>query len=116
MVASRTSDIEYDKHVASKGGDVGDNDGMTCGAVDDGGVEASGENGVDDVDGRNIIVSCVDWPACLPPLPRPRIGCILTVVDDIGGLMDGPYDVDVSSSCAKMRCSSPTRHKTDVAI
>ena len=38
---------------------------MTCGAVDEGGVEVSGRvevsgaNGVDDVDGGNI-VSCVD--------------------------------------------------------
>ena len=40
-----------------------------------------------------------------PPLPltRPRIDCILTVVDDAGGLMDGPCDIDPSSSCAAMR-------------
>ena len=45
--------------VASKGGDVSDNSGMTCGAIDEGIVEASGANGVDDADGGNI-VSFVD--------------------------------------------------------
>ena len=79
----------------SKGGDVGDNGGMTCGAVDESDVEALGANGVDD--GGNII-SSVDLHACRParppPFPRPRIGCILTVMDDIGGLRDDPYDVD----------------------
>ena len=45
--------------MASKGGEGGDvsDDGMTCGAVDEGGVEASGANRVDDVDGGNIISS-----------------------------------------------------------
>ena len=30
------------------------------------------------------------------PLPLPRMGCIQTRVDDIGGLMDGPCEVDAS--------------------
>ena len=30
--------------------------------------------------------------------------------------MDDPYDVDASLLCAEMQCSSPIRHKTDVAI
>ena len=50
--------------VASKGGDVSNNSGMTCGAIDEGIVEASGANGVDDADGGNI-VSFVDRHACL---------------------------------------------------
>ena len=99
VVASRTGDIRDGKHVASKGGDLGDNGGMTCGPIDEGGVEALGANGVDDVDGGNVIVSCVDRLALSPPLPRPRIGYILTTMDDIGGLMDDPYDVDASSLC-----------------
>ena len=42
-------------------------------------------------------------------------------MDDIGGLMDGPYDVDASSSkeigySSLMWCSSPIRHKIEVAI
>ena len=45
VVTSRISDIEDGKHVTSKGGDVGDDGGMTCGVVDEGGVEASSENG-----------------------------------------------------------------------
>ena len=61
--------------VASKGGDVGDNSGMTCGAIDEGVLEASCANGV--ADGGNI-VSFVDrracQPTCPPPLPRPQIG------------------------------------------
>ena len=47
-------------------------------------MEASGANGVDDVDSGNIIISCVDQPPRPPPLPRDHIGCILTTVDDIG--------------------------------
>ena len=43
-------------------------------------------------------------------------GFTLTTVDDVGGLMDGPCDVDASSSCAAMRWSSPIRCKTDLAI
>ena len=104
--------------VASKDGDVGDNSGMTCGAIDEGIVEASGANGVDDVDGGNI-VSFVDRHACQPtrppPLPRPRIGYILIVMDDIRGLMDEPYDVDTSST-KEMQWSSPIERKTEVAI
>ena len=98
MVVSMTSDIGDGRQVASKGGEgrnVGDNGVMTCGTVYEGGVEASGANGVDDVDGGNII-SHVDRLA----RPQPQIGRILTEVDDIGGLMDGPYDVDVFPSCA----------------
>ena len=62
VLTSKTGDTGDSKHVAFKGGDVGDNGGMTgmtCGEVDEGGVEVSGANGVDDVDG-GIIVSCVD--------------------------------------------------------
>ena len=33
---------------------------MTCVAVDEGGVEALSENGVDNVDGGNIIISFID--------------------------------------------------------
>ena len=33
VVSSRTSEIGDCKHVASKRGDIGDNGGMTCGAV-----------------------------------------------------------------------------------
>ena len=49
------------------------------------------------------------------PLPRPRIGCILTVVDDARGLMDGPCDV-YASFCEAMCWSSLIRHKTDIAM
>ena len=79
VVASKTSDTRDSKYVASKGGDVGDNGGMirTCGGGDEGGAEVSGANGVDDVDGGNI-VSCVDRPPARPlarppaqPPPRP---------------------------------------------
>ena len=28
------------------------------------------------------------------PLPLPRMGCIRTRVDDTGGLMDGPHEVN----------------------
>ena len=69
VVASRTGDVGDGKHVAFKGRDVNDNGGMTCGEVDEGGVEASGANGVDDVDGANIIVLCVDRSPRPPPLP-----------------------------------------------
>ena len=44
------------------------------------------------------------------------LGCILVVVDDVRGLMDGPCDVDVSSSFATMRWSSPIERKTDLPI
>ena len=51
-MASRIGDIGDGKHVASKGRDAGDNGGMPCGAVDEGGVEVLGANGVDDVDAK----------------------------------------------------------------
>ena len=94
--------------MASKVGYVHDNGGMTgmtCGAVDEGGVKVSGSNGVDDVYGGNII-SYIDQPPLHPPahplpLPLPHIGCILTIVDDIVDMMNGPYDVDAFSSCHK---------------
>ena len=47
--------VEDGKHVASKGEDVGDNGGMTCGAEVLGGVEISSANRVNDVDGDNIV-------------------------------------------------------------
>ena len=47
------------KHVASKGGDMCDNSGITCRVEVSGGVEVLGANGVNDVDGGNI-VSCVE--------------------------------------------------------
>ena len=59
---------------------------VTCGVLDDGSVETLGENEVDDVDGGNIVSladRCGCWPACPPLLPRPRIGYILTTMDDI---------------------------------
>ena len=71
VVASRTDEIGDCKHVASKRGDIGDNGRMTCGAVNEGGVEASCANGIDDVDGGNIIVACVDQSTRPPPFPRP---------------------------------------------
>ena len=60
--------------------------------------EALGANGVDDVDGANMVSGgCIDRQGCRPTrppsLPRPRIGCILTVVVDTDGLMDGYDDV-----------------------
>ena len=64
--------------------------------------EALGANGVDDVDGANMVSGgCIDHrggrpvrpPALLLSLPRPRIGYILTVVANIGGLIDGYDDV-----------------------
>ena len=59
------------KHGTFKGGDVGDNCGMigvTCGAEVSGGLEVLGANGVDDVDGGNI-VSCVEH--VMPPTWHP---------------------------------------------
>ena len=65
-------------------------------------VETSCANEVDDVDGANMVSGgCIDCigcrPARLPSLllsfPRPRIGCILIVVVDTGGIMDGYGDV-----------------------
>ena len=81
-----------------KGEDLGEGDGRGEG----GSVEALGTNGVDDVDGANMVSGgCIDRRGCRParpssrllPLPRPRIGCILTIVADTGGLMDGYDDV-----------------------
>ena len=65
-------------------------------------MEASSANGLDDMDGANMVSGgCIDCigcrPARLPSLllsfPRPRIGCILIVVVDTGGIMDGYDDV-----------------------
>ena len=68
------------------------------GRGEEGSVKALGANGVDDVDGANMVSGeCIDRrgcrPACPPSLPRPRIGCILTVVVDTDGLMDGYDDI-----------------------
>ena len=101
--------------VASVGGNISDgrvvSDTTCCkgeglsegdGRSEGGSVEASSANRVDDVDGANMVSGgCIDRqgyrPACPPsrllPLPRPQIGCILTVVADTGGLMDGYDDV-----------------------
>ena len=82
----------------SKEEGLGEGDGRGEG----GSVETSGANGVDDVDGANMVSGgCIDCigcrPARLPSLllsfPRPRIGCILIVVVDTGGIMDGYDDV-----------------------
>ena len=78
VLGAKTSDI-----VVSKNGDRGDNSKVTCGAVDEGGVKALLVNGVDDVDCVNFVsCGCIDRRgkelACPPPLPQPRIGCILT--------------------------------------
>ena len=57
------------KHVASKGRDVGDNGGMTCGAKVSSGVEYSGGmkvSGGMEVSSGNII-SSVERPAARPP-------------------------------------------------
>ena len=106
------------KHVTYKARDVSDNGGMTCEVeVSGGGVEYSG----------GIEVSSVERPTTRPPgrpqsrpppllLLRPQIDCILTTVDDIGGLMDGSCDIDALSSCAAMRWSSPIRRKTNLVI
>ena len=100
----KIGDIRNGKHVASEDGDVGDNGGLigTCRTIDEGDVKVLGANRVDDVDCGNIVSYVDRLPARSPPLPLPWIGCILTAVDDIRGMMGGPYDVDVSSSCAQM--------------
>ena len=49
VVVFKVDDIGDGNHVASKHGDVGDNGGITCGAIDEGGVEASGAKAEDDV-------------------------------------------------------------------
>ena len=129
-----------DSNVASKTRDVGDNGGMTCGGeVSRGGVEYANdmkvwEGGVEFLGGMEV--SLVERTIARPPdrrpprslaqpgrlwprpspLPRPRIGCILIVVDDARGLMDGECNVDASSSYAAMRWSPPIRCKTDLAI
>ena len=81
-----------------KGEGLGEGDGRGEG----GSVETSGANGVDDVDGANMVSGgCIDHRGCRPvrppslllSLPRPQIGCILIVVADIGGLMDEYDDV-----------------------
>ena len=105
--------------------------GKSCGMeVSGGGVECSGSMEVSLVEqlaarppGRR--------PPCLPtllsrprpcppplplPLPQPQISCILTAVDQERGLMDGPCDVDASSSCTAMRWSSPIKRKIGLAM
>nr|CAN82233.1 hypothetical protein VITISV_005123 [Vitis vinifera] len=99
---------------------LGEGDGRGEG----GSVETLSANGVDDVDGANMVSGgCIDHRGCQParpssrllPLPWPRIGCILTVVADTSGLMDGYDDVgDRQSEC--MRCSSPITCKISIAI
>ena len=76
--------------------------------VSGGGVEYSGGMEVSSVE--RPIAQSPDRPLTLSParppplpLPRPRIGCILIVVDEVRGLMDGPCDIDASSSCVAMR-------------
>ena len=80
----------------SKGEGLGERDGKGVG----GSVEAT--SAIDDVDGANMVSGgCIDRRGCRPahpssrllPLPWPRIGCILTVVADTGGLIDGYDDV-----------------------
>ena len=65
-------------------------------------MEASSANGLDDMDGANMVSGgCIDCIGCRPArppslllsLPRPRIGCILTILADTSGLMDGYDDV-----------------------
>ena len=82
----------------SKGEGLGEGDGRGEG----GSVETSGANGVDDVNGANMVSGgCIDHRGCRPVRPpslllsllRPQIGCILTVVADTGGLIDGYDDV-----------------------
>ena len=81
-----------------KGEGLGKGDGRSEG----GSVEASGANGVDDVDGANMVSGgCIERRGCRPthppsrllPLPQHRISCILTVMVDTSGLMDGSDDV-----------------------
>ena len=51
-----------------------------------------------------VLGGCIDHQGCQPacpssylsPFPWPLIGCILTVVAEIGGLMDEPDEVDNS--------------------
>nr|CAN62345.1 hypothetical protein VITISV_006920 [Vitis vinifera] len=88
--------------VASMRGNTGDGrvvSNMTCSKGEGGSMEASSANGVDDVDGANMVSGgCIDRRGCRlahPPslLPRPQIGYILAVMADTGGLMDGYDDV-----------------------
>ena len=99
FVGGNTSDgIVVSDTTCSKGEGLGKGDDRSEG----GSVEASGANGVDDVDGANMVSGgCIDRRGCRParpssrllPLPQPRIGCIVTVVADTSGLMDGYDDV-----------------------
>ena len=99
---------------------LGEGDGKGEGRL----VEASGANGIEDVNGVNMdLGGCTDgrdhWLACLPshllPIPRPIIGYILKILTDKGGLLDGFDDIDDSwTEC--MRYSSLITCKILVAI
>ena len=87
--------------------------------VSGGGVEYSGGMEVSSMEERPATQSPCRRPPRPPhlPLPRLQIDYILIIaVDDVGSLMDGPCDVDASSSCVAMRWSSAIRCKTDLAI
>ena len=81
-----------------KGEGLGESDGRG----ERGSVEASSANGVDDMDGANMVSGgCIEHRGCRPThlpshllhLPQHRISCILTIMVDTSGLMDGSDDV-----------------------
>ena len=89
--------VVFDK-TCSKGEGLGESDGRG----ERGSVEASSANGVDYMDGANMVSGgCIERRGCRPthppsrllPLPQHRISCILTVMVDTSGLMDGSDDV-----------------------
>ena len=115
MEVSRVG-VKYEGGMKVWEGDVENSCGME---VLGDGVEYSGVMEVSSVEQQETRPPCSPTrPSRRRPLPlsQPRIGCILTVVDDARGLMDGPCDVDASSSCATMRWSFPIRRKTDIAM
>ena len=87
-------------------------------------MEALSANGVDDMDGSNIVSGgCIyRWgcqpthpPSRLPHFLLPWIGCILTIMADTSGLMDGSDDInDSQTKCTQ--CSSPITCKISMTI
>ena len=119
MVSSMKDNVVGDgevvdgKHMTSKARDVGDNGRMTCGAkVLGGGVEYSGGMKVSSIE-QPVARPPPRSPTQPPPRPRPRISYILTTMDVVRVLMDGPCEANASSSCATMRWSSPIKRETN---